>query len=371
MKLKKLNSKKSKAQAMVEFAIALPVLLALLYGILEAGRLLFLYSTVVTASRQAVRYGSATGIGNGTGNASEPRYQDCDGIREAAQKTGFLGAFDTISISWDDGPQDLTPTSYCSGATDLTDNSFIPKTNNTSRVSVTVSEPFTPIVPKLVPFIARTITATSSRTILVSVSIQVTAPPVTFIASTPTDTPSPTPSPTNTATATNTPTATLTPVLSFTPSNTPTITLTLPPSLTPTVTPTFTPEATPVPSCIGITHGPITKTGNTMSMTITNPWNFPLTTGAGTVTWNDDKGHQTGSDKSLRLQTINVGGTIIWTGNSTSVSTMPFTNPAIIPPNSTVTITFTFHQSYDNFDGTENIYINLSTPGCEGNPIQS
>ena len=106
-------------------------------------------------------------------------------------------------------------------------------------------------------------------------------------------------------------------------------------------------------------------------MTITNPWGFPLTTGAGTVTWNDDKGHQTTGDKTLSLQSINIGGTIVWTGNSTDVSTIPFVNPAIIPPNSTVTITFTFHQSYDNFDGTEDIYINLITPGCEGNPIQS
>ena len=61
MKMKKNFEGKKPAQAMVEFAIALPVLLLLLYGILEAGRLLFLYSTVVTASRQAVRYGSATG----------------------------------------------------------------------------------------------------------------------------------------------------------------------------------------------------------------------------------------------------------------------------------------------------------------------
>jgi len=55
MKLKDLTPRKNKAQAMVEFAIALPILLMLLYGILEAGRLLFLYSTIVTASRQAVR----------------------------------------------------------------------------------------------------------------------------------------------------------------------------------------------------------------------------------------------------------------------------------------------------------------------------
>jgi hypothetical protein len=106
-------------------------------------------------------------------------------------------------------------------------------------------------------------------------------------------------------------------------------------------------------------------------MIIINPYNFPLTTGAGTVTWNDDKGHQTGGDKTLRLQNITIGSTTVWTGNSTNVSTIPFVNPAVIPPLTSVTITFTFHQSYDNFDGTESIYINLSTPGCTGNPIQS
>jgi hypothetical protein len=131
------------------------------------------------------------------------------------------------------------------------------------------------------------------------------------------------------------------------------------------------PAETPVPSCNSVTHGALIKSGNTMSMTITNPYGFPLTTGPGTVTWNNDKGHQTGSDKSLNLQSITIGATTVWTGNSSSVSTIPFIIPATIPANSTVTITFTFHQSYDTFDGTENIYINLLTPGCEGNPIQS
>ncbi|MGE5251945.1 MAG: TadE family protein, partial [Bacteroidota bacterium] len=53
---------KSKAQAMVEFALALPILLLVVYGLLESGRLLFIYASVVTAARQAARYGSATGL---------------------------------------------------------------------------------------------------------------------------------------------------------------------------------------------------------------------------------------------------------------------------------------------------------------------
>ncbi|MEP6896505.1 MAG: Ig-like domain-containing protein, partial [Chloroflexota bacterium] len=131
------------------------------------------------------------------------------------------------------------------------------------------------------------------------------------------------------------------------------------------------PIASPVPSCNLITHGNIAISGSTMTMTITNPYVFPLTTGSGTVTWNNDKGHQNGGDKTLNLLSITIGNTTVWTGTSSNVSTVPFTTPATIPPNTTVTITLTFHQSYDNLDGTENIYINVTTPGCEDIPIQS
>lgn len=372
---KKPNSTKSKAQAMVEFAIALPLLLLLLYGLLEAGRFLFLYSTVVTASRQAVRYGSATGIGNGTGNVNEPRYQDCDGIREAAQRMAFLGPFNdnNITIRYDNGPS-TSKTTYCS-ASAPTDNTFIPNTNNTSRIEVTVTHRFLPVVPNLVPLIERDITATSARTVLVSVSIQVTAPPVTFNPSTPTPTATVTPTPTNTSTPTLTPTPTVTPLVSNTPGS-PTVTLsptvTIPPTLT--FTPTITPTAVPV-CAVGannITNGPVTKIDNTLRMTIFNPYPYPLTTGDGSVTWNDDKGHQTGSDKTLRLQSVAIGATSVWTGNSNpGVATMPWNTPAVIPANSSVTITFTFHQSYDNFDGTEFIFFQITTNGCNGVYVSS
>lgn len=677
MKLKKLNSQKSKAQAMVEFAIVLPVLLALLYGILEVGRYIFLYSTVVNASRQAVRWGSASGAGNGTGNANEKRYQDCDGIRAVAQKGGFLGTFDTITLKYDSGPG-TTATAYCAaGAT--TDGSFAP-TDNTKRITVTVSEPFTPIVPKLVPFAPTIVSATSSRSVIVKVTIVVTKPAPVLTATTTlitSDLPDPstvgqavpvTVTVTGGATPTGTVTLdgadtnctitlsggtgtcnvvfasggakvltayyngdathavsndtenhnvlfpatvvinshnpdasttgqsvnvvvtvssalaipngqtvaitgantnctvtltngtgncnvvftsagvktlvatyagdanhsggsandihdvlvnqdTVTRITSHTPdpsimggsvtvsvrvkgltmptgtvnitgadtncsitlaggvgsctvifntpgvrsisaaysgdgthnssSGTATHTVNLHPTTT-TIT-THTPDpstpnqsvavtvtvtggstaptgtisitgantnctitlpattcnvifsaagtktlsavyngdsthatsnstathivnaivATPVPSCNSVTHGAIIVAGNTMTMTITNPYVFPLTTGPGTVTWNDDKGHLTGTDKTLSLRSITVASTSVWTGSSSNVSTIPFTTPVTIPANSTVTITFTFHQSYDNLDGTEKIYINLTTPGCEGNPIQS
>ena len=81
MKLLKFNPRKSKAQAIVEFAIVLPILLLVVYGLIEVGRLLFIYSSVNNVTRQAARWGSTSGVGDN----SVPRYQDCEGIRAAAQ----------------------------------------------------------------------------------------------------------------------------------------------------------------------------------------------------------------------------------------------------------------------------------------------
>jgi len=364
MKLVKSNPQKSRAQAMVEFAIALPLLLALLYGILEAGRLLFLYSTVVTASRQAVRYGSVTDIGNN----NVPHYDDCTGIRASAQKFAYLGQFDTIDIQYDSGPSDNTPDGSCTGTT----SNFKPNTDNTSRITVTVTEPFTPIVPKLVPFAQRNISATSSRTIIISVTIEVTQPAT--LTYTPSFTPSPTKTytPSVTYTPSRTPTITNTPLFTYTPSRTPSPAPTGTNTLMPTMT--FTPSPTPtrVPSCNSVTHDPtITKTGNNLQMTITNPYDFPLTFQDVTLTWNNDKGHQTGSDKTLILQSASLAGTNFWTGSVNNQATFTISAMPTIAPRTTVIISFTFHQTYDNFDGTESIYINLFTPGCESDPIHN
>ena len=54
-------NKKERAQGIVEFALVLPLLLVLMLGIIEVGRLLFIYSSVNSASREAARYGSAAG----------------------------------------------------------------------------------------------------------------------------------------------------------------------------------------------------------------------------------------------------------------------------------------------------------------------
>jgi len=354
MKLLKFDPNKSKAQAMVEFAIVLPILLLLLYGILEVGRFLFIYSSVVTASRQAVRYGTATGQGE---NTTLPRYQDCVGIRDAAKSAAYISTLDDseIEINYDAGPgQPLQP--YCNGidsppsGADLSDNKH--------RIQVTIIEQFVPLVP-LVPLEPQEIKATSSRTVLLSVSIEVT-PPFT---------------PTFTSTPTFTPTLTFTPSLTYTPSNTPTITPTLQYTYTPTNTPTATlistltktptPASTPITGCSTVTVGLLQLVSGNLIMSINNPLPTALQISNVTVQWNHDKGHGSGQ-KKINLISASLGS-VFWSGDIYEPTyTITPATATYIPANTTSTISFSFDQTYDDWDFTESITINLSTPGCEG-----
>jgi hypothetical protein len=109
-----------------------------------------------------------------------------------------------------------------------------------------------------------------------------------------------------------------------------------------------------------------------MTMTITNPNPFSVRVKDVFVVWDHDRGHQVGNDKSLNLLSMSLG-TQFWTGNSNGPTATGVPNPAtavVIPGGgATSTIVFTFHQTYDRSDGSEEILINLSTPGCELYPI--
>lgn len=158
-----LSIKSHKSQSMVEFALVVPILLLLMVGLLEVGRLIFIYSTVVTASREAVRYGSATGpiVTGGT----LLHYQDCAGILAAAQKVDFLGVIEdaNIVISYDHGPG-IAPFSNCPPPLAV-------KIINGDRITVSVSSNFSTIV-QLIPLRPVKLTSSSSRTILTSIIIK-------------------------------------------------------------------------------------------------------------------------------------------------------------------------------------------------------
>jgi hypothetical protein len=152
------NLRKEKAQGMVEFALVLPLLLLVMFAIIEFGRLLFVYSAVFTASRDAVRYGAASGS---PGNY-QPYYQDCAGMRAAARRFGSLvGIQDAnINISYDDGSGGslgVCPT----GATNVSLG---------DRVIVQVTAQYQPILP-LVRIPAFPISSRAARTVLKDISI--------------------------------------------------------------------------------------------------------------------------------------------------------------------------------------------------------
>jgi hypothetical protein len=157
---------KFKGQGIVEFALVLPLLLLLVFGIIEAGRLLFIYSAVLSSSREAARYGSAAGEITGY----VPYYGDCDGIRSAAMRIGrFAGVSATdVSISYDHGPGSSTNFAICP----LGGDEYIKLGD---RITVQVVATFKPLLP-LVNFQPIPISAITRRTILKDVAIEGTPP---------------------------------------------------------------------------------------------------------------------------------------------------------------------------------------------------
>jgi Flp pilus assembly protein TadG len=383
------NFSRSRAQAMVEFAIVLPILMALLVGILEVGRMVFIYAAVTNASREASRYASAVGREDTYGYE---KYRYCQGIQNAAKHSAFLISLSRIQILYDKGSTVLTCDATIGEDADISVDSG-------DRVIVTVEADYKPML-KLLPLPSRKFSSTSARTILgifelgsnpvsgggggggsASGTLTAIANTQTAIAGTPantstatsiaaTNTPTatagafstftPLPSSTPTGTATKTPTASFTPTASSTPTQT----------FTPTMT--FTPTATPtsVTGCGSVTHGSITTASNkkTMTMTITNPNNYSITVSNVQVTWNAATGAS--GNNTLTLQSISLGSatwTVIdSTGNVTSTPSTTVT----IPANTTSTITFTFDKNYAN-PSNNSITINLSTPGCESYPIHN
>ena len=157
---------KNSGQAMLEFAVTLILLLMLILGLLEVGRLLFVYAAVVTSAREAARYGSVSGL-NDSGNLY---FQDCAGIRNAASRVTFFQGLqeDDVSIYYNvDGNDDVDGnpiyTEYCSSGSS-TDTSVILGTND--RIRVDVSTNFYSVIPILPLSSEIPVNSSSSRTIL-------------------------------------------------------------------------------------------------------------------------------------------------------------------------------------------------------------
>jgi Flp pilus assembly protein TadG len=263
---RKQNSFGFRAQAMVEFAIAAPILFALLIGIFEVGRLVFIYTAVTNASREAVRFGSALGYDDD----GYLKYRHCAGIRNMARRSAyFLNLQDSdIKVEYDHGPG-TTSFEVCDASSGEDADVDVNTGSNQDRVTVEVTAQYSPFT-KLIPIGSKTLVSFSARTILGLVDVGSSVGPTNTPApSGPTNTPTATvPSNTPTDTPTNTPTktpkhggpvSTLTPLPTNTPTSTPTVTPSSTPTSTPqptdtpigsptdtpTVTPSFTPTNTP------------------------------------------------------------------------------------------------------------------------------
>src|SRR5262245_23877242 len=99
---RKISPKKRNAQGLVEFALVLPILLLVLFGIIDMGWIAFNFSQLYNGVREGVRYGSVKGF-----NPAVTQYTDCAGIRAAlVRQAGFSGIQATttqIDITYDDG----------------------------------------------------------------------------------------------------------------------------------------------------------------------------------------------------------------------------------------------------------------------------
>jgi len=105
--IKKFTSfRRENAQTMVEFAIVFPIVLLLTYGIIEFGRMVFVYAAVTGAAREGARYGAASAIVVDKLGNKVPQYANCGGIRDAVRSKAFLTNIPDgdIHISYDKGP---------------------------------------------------------------------------------------------------------------------------------------------------------------------------------------------------------------------------------------------------------------------------
>lgn len=157
------SNESNTGQGMTEFALVFPILLLLTLGIVEFGRMLFIYSAVASASREAVRYGSAAGeTPDGT-----PRYMDCTGMQEAAMRVGSIAGIQgsDIVMQYDHGPStSVFDTCPATSADDIS--------GGVDRIIVQVSTTYESIVP-LVNIPGFTINSQSARTVVKDIQVGV------------------------------------------------------------------------------------------------------------------------------------------------------------------------------------------------------
>jgi Flp pilus assembly protein TadG len=154
-------SKWNFAQSMVEFALAIPVLLIIILVVIEIAHIVILFNTVTMATREGSRY--ASGMSQ-TGNNGLAHWQDCQGIRAAVERIGgFLGIAESdILIFYDNGPD--------TAIAEVCNPSPIAGVTKGGRISVKVTVYYSPLVP-VIQISPVPISSLSSHTILTNITV--------------------------------------------------------------------------------------------------------------------------------------------------------------------------------------------------------
>ncbi len=142
-------------QGLVEFALILPLLLMIVVGILEFGRIFVIYSSLYNAVREGTRYG-----------ITNPR--DYEGIRGRAQEYVILVAESdpdfNLWVQYDAGPDQDPHTDYMAVAPG-------------DRVLVRVQYPVRPLTPLFDPLVGAILLDTQAARTIQSVGTIITTPP--------------------------------------------------------------------------------------------------------------------------------------------------------------------------------------------------
>ena len=161
-------------QALVEFALAIPIFLLLLFGVVDAGRYVYMSSVLSQAARESARLAAveASWIGNPTGDAScnQPGGPVCpanaaaltsDATNAANRMVAPFGSVNSLYISCD--PVGSAPSgSWTSGAPCSTNSGAVGNAVST-RVVLTFN-PLTPVIAQIMG----TITASGSATMIIN-----------------------------------------------------------------------------------------------------------------------------------------------------------------------------------------------------------
>ena len=142
------HRERDRGQALIEMALMLPVLVLLLVGVFDLGRAVWLSNTLATAVREGSRYGvvhgalSASPTGPGSATYTAPDVDTAITSQVERYATGVPNI--TVNASWPDG-----------------------NANRGSRIVVSASFPFTPILAQAFVGNALHVTLRSSSTLVI------------------------------------------------------------------------------------------------------------------------------------------------------------------------------------------------------------